>query len=642
MNPMRRLPLFLSTTVLFALCAGPLAAQGWPAPEGAPTEGTYDDGSRGPSVISPPTTSISPDVVDESALRYYASQRQTARVRAEIARLKRLHPGWTEPTDLDSLVQSPTDEAPLWDLFAAGQIKALESAIGARRAADPSWRPSDDLSNKLRRAQFRSEIKAAATPDQVVELYREDPTGLDRADVEMVWSVAQALAESDAITEAYDLYHAILETSTDGPARVATILKAIANLRMEQVERLIQMGRRGANGQSEFDPIANDITRARIVAFLREEPSQTPSPVELAAFESFARRSTDPNQKGLVGWYAYKRKQFREALDWFKLAVAAKGDGVIAHGLAHTLRELNMLREAEDVAYAWRNRHLGNELLFIDLLERWLTLPNPPFIEPERIERYAQVVTSTGSGEGAQGLAWYAYNSCQFETALDWFRRSVAWFPNETNMYGYALTLQRLKQTKPYLEIVNRYDGLFPTVVGLVFRTDSAGPPLPCESRPAAPAARGAPARPDTPSYGRVPRPDAATEAGTAAAMRRKDFPMPVEPDNNLRYPPASTQAMLARQVPPGAYAPEPRRPALPSVARRVPGAGAMPYEKFGYSLLPGYNGLDRAEALPEPPAGTLWEQQERSRPSPATSVTDRFATPTSGTRDRNQERGKP
>jgi cellulose synthase operon protein C len=62
----------------------------------------------------------------------------------------------------------------------------------------------------------------------------------------------------------------------------------------------------------------------------------------------------------------------------------------------------------------------------------------PPHIEPARIARYAQVTMKTQSGEGAQGLAWYAYNNCEFDTAMEWFQRAVAWFPKQDTVYGYA------------------------------------------------------------------------------------------------------------------------------------------------------------------------------------------------------------
>ncbi|MFE1600455.1 hypothetical protein [Methylobacterium sp. ID0610] len=618
--------------------AAPLAAQPAPAapPEAVPRV-VYGDGVRAPAIIVDPDTSGGSGMVDESALRYYASQKQTERMKAEIARLKRLYPGWTEPPDLDSLQPSPPEEAPLWDLFTAGRFEDLRAAIAARRSIEPAWQPSEELARKLRQAEFRNRAKTEAgkRPEEIVALYRAEPSALDPGDVESVWIVADALASAGAGEDAFLLYKAVLDGSNDAGARLATIQKAMAHLRMDLAERLIALGRVDAAGNSEFNPIRLDITRARIAAFLHDDPAQTPSVPDLAAFQAYARKSNDPSQTGLLGWYAYKRKQFREALEWFKLAIARGGDAMVAHGLAHTLRELDMLREAEEVAYAWRDRFVGNEILFIDILERKLTQANPPYIEPARIERYAKVVVESGSGEGAQGLAWYAYNSCQFDTALEWFRRATAWLPGESTVFGYALTLQRLKRQRPFLEVVNRYDGLFPKVVDLVFREDPDGPPLPClgpaaqaAPRPAPPPAQRAEAA--TP-YGRVPRPDAALgrkAEDRPAAVQRNEFPLAVPSENALRYPPLSLQRALAEPVPAGLYAKDPVSP-MPLVARRVPGAGTMPYERYGYALLPGYNGLDKPASLSPVAAGTLWQEQqaEQARTSSGTRL-DRFSVP--------------
>jgi tetratricopeptide (TPR) repeat protein len=580
----------------------------------------YGNGPQAPAILADPNTSGTSDMVDESALRYYASQKQTGRMRAEIARLKRLYPGWIEPTDLDSLQPSPPEEAALWDLFTAGRFEDLRAAIASRRSVEPAWQPSEELARKLRRAEFRNRIKGASgkSAEDVVDLYRADPMALEPTDVETIWTIADNLGETGSVEDAFSLYKSVLDGSSDAGARLATIQKAMSHIKMDQAERLIAMGRKDAEGNSEFDAIRLDITRARIAAFLHDEPAQTPSLADLTAFQTYARKSPDPSQTGLLGWYAYKRRQFREALEWFKQAIASGGDAMVAHGLAHTLRELNMLREAEEVAYAWRDRFVGNEILFIDILERKLTLASPPVIEPARIERYAKVVLASGSGEGAQGLAWYAYNSCQFETALEWFQRATAWLPSETTVFGYALALQRLKRQQAYLETINRYDGLFPKVVDLLFREDPDGPPLPCAGPNTSPASArrrppAAPVKPETPAYGHVPKPDTSTAAALPAAVERKEFPLPVALANPLRYPPASAQQALAA-ISAGAYAKEPATAPSPLVARRVPGAGAMPYERYGYSLLPDYNGLDKPEGLNPPAAGTLWQDQQAGR----------------------------
>ena len=647
----RRAALGLAAALAFGVAAPVSAQTGAP---GAATEGAprivYGDGARAPAILADPDTSGTSGMVDESALRYYASQKQAARMKAEIARLKRLYPGWIEPADLDSLQPSPPEEAPLWDLFTAGRFEDLRAAIASRRSVEPAWQPSEELARKLRRAEFRNRIKAASgkSAEEVVGLYRADQAALDPADVESIWAIADALAASEAGEDAFSLYKSVLDGSGDAGARLATIQKAMTHIKMDQAERLIAMGRQDAEGSSEFDAIRLDITRARIAAFLHDEPAQTPSLADLTAFQTYARKSADPGQTGLLGWYAYRRHQFREALEWFKQAIARGGDAMVAHGLAHTLRELNMLREAEEVAYAWRDRFVGNEILFIDILERKLTLASPPFIEPARIERYAKVVIASGSGEGAQGLAWYAYNSCQFDAALEWFQRAAAWLPGESTVFGYALTLQRLKRQKPYLETVNRYDGLFPKVVDLLFREDAGGPPLPCANQPP-PALPTRPApKPEAQPYGRVPRPDAATAGAKAEAkppaVQRNEFPLPVPLDNPLRYPPASVQRALSDAVPAGTYAREPTAAVTLLVARRVPGAGAMPYERYGYALLPGYNGLDKAEGLGQPPQGTIWQDQQAERTRASSPESGRFSVPGRSSSDRTAQnpRGYP
>ncbi|TXN01109.1 hypothetical protein FV242_19830 [Methylobacterium sp. WL64] len=622
---------------LLALVAVPAAAQN-AVPSARPEPRIiYGDGPRAPAILADPATSRTTDMVDESALRYYAAQKQTARMKAEIARLKRLYPGWNEPPDLNALQPSPPEEAALWDLFTAGRFDDLRAAIAARRSIDPAWQPSEELARKLRRGEFRSRITALTGKESsaIIDLYRADPGALDPLDVQSIWMVADALGDSGSGDEAFELYKSILDGNADSGVRLATIQKTMAHLRMAQAERLIEMGHRGPNGTSEFDAIRLDITRARIAAFLHEESAESPTPADLAAFQTVARKSGDPSQTSLLGWYAYKRRQYREALEWFKQAIARGGDAMVAHGLALTLRQLDMQREAEEVAYAWRDRFVGNELLYIDILEQKLTLPRPPAIEPARIARYAQVVTATTSGEGAQGLAWYAYNSCQFDTALEWFQRAVAWMPSEGTVFGYALTLQRLKRQRPFLETVNRYDGLFPKAVDLLFQDATAGSPLPCDpAPPVAAAAPGrhaaAPGRAEVAPLNRVPRPDLPNAAADAKpiAVQRNEFPLAVSMENGLRYPPPGLARILAEPVPAGTYAREPTASAPPLVARRVPGAGPMPYERFGYALLPDYRGGDKPELLSPPAPGTLWQDQQAERGRPENSEAKRFQLP--------------
>src|SRR5215217_9656038 len=82
---------------------------------------------------TPPANGSQPQV-DESALRYFASQGDTRRVNAEIARLRALYPNWTPPSDLSQLsgaaaaAPDPLIER-LWNLYREDRIAEVRAAI---------------------------------------------------------------------------------------------------------------------------------------------------------------------------------------------------------------------------------------------------------------------------------------------------------------------------------------------------------------------------------------------------------------------------------------------------------------------------------------------------------------------------------
>ena len=577
---------------------------------------------------------------DDFALRYYASLKQTARVEAELARLRTLYPDYEPPADLyEAPASSVIDEQPFWVLFSADRIDELKEAIAARQKELPGWRPSADLASKLRRKEARLRITSFWKADKILDLVdylgREDP-GVLSDDADLLWMAAEAYARAKQNDDAVNMFKRVLASAKDPDLRVATIRKALGVLRMPDVEILLAAVPGALAWKDEYAPLVIDVTRARIAAFLHDARAEEVPPADVAKFEAYARDSRAADQLGLVAWYNYKRRDFNGALEWFKLAIENDGDAMIAHGLAHSLRALDRKREAEEVAYAWREPLVNNVILFLDLLETDLTREVPPFIEGGRLARYAKVTMETASGEGAQALAWYAYNSCQWDVALFWFERAVAWFPKDATVYGYALTLKRLKKDRSLYELANRYDGLFAKVVEILFPDSYHHPPTPCDRRDAAklhgPGVKTAgfmapgpaliPGAP--PNYAKIMVDYAAqknasdpfetaqdAEAAARALARLKGkFPAAVAMENPLRFHPAP--------LAPPPEAPLRKDPATapaPLVARRVPGVGPMPYEKYGFSLLPGWNGQAAASWPPYSrqiaPPGTQWAEQD-------------------------------
>ena len=557
------------------------------------------------------------DRPDETALRYYAGTQQRARVAAETERLHRRHPGWQPPADLWTLRPGGEDEDLFWDLLSAGRSAELDAALAARAAAEPGWKPSPGLAEGVALRGLRDEALGLAKAERWQELAdlaaRRRPE-VEAAGAEVIWAAAEAFGRSEREAEALALLRIALSGGRlTAEERRVSLLRVLPLLPMAEIDRLA-----AASDPAELEPIRTDLIRGRIAAVLHDEAGQVVTAADLSAFTAYAEAAADPNQPALVAWLALKRRDLPEALAWFKRAMARGGDAMVAHGLAHTLRRMGLRREAEEVAYAWREPLVNNALLFIDLLESDLTRPAPPPVEAARLARYAEVTLANASGEGAQALAWYAYNTCQFETALGWFRRAAAWYPKEATVFGYALALRRMRQERAFVEVVNRYDGLFPKVVGLLFQP-AADRPLPCEgARPPRPAERASvyldltQQPPSAPLRGRVPAPEEVGEPRAAPPLvRRSDFPVMVNLENDLR-------AAASGSAAPAPPVPERGAGRAPTTARRVPGVGPMPYERYGFALLPGWTGSDASgsSAADRPaPAGTLWAE-ERAGPA--------------------------
>ncbi len=582
---------------------------------------------------------------DETALRYYAAQNQMKRVAAEIERLRRLYPSWRPPETLVEPASTSTeDEQPLWDLFGADRLDELRAAIEERTRAEPDWRPSKDLTDKIARKEMRQRLMSFwrdGNLDELINSVSRDGYGGDRADVDLQWTIAEAYARMKRTDDALAIYQSLMRTLIDTNERMATIRKAMDTLRISDVEPLFKELSAGDVGRAELASLSIDITRARISAYLRDERAERIPDNEFKAFQDYVRSQDDPNQIGLVAWYHLKNKASRDALEWFKLSLERGGDAMIAHGLANALRELGLKREAEEVAFAWRDALINNSILFIDVLETDLTQPSPPYIEPGRLMRYAQVTMDLASGEGAQALGWYAYNTCQYEAAREWFERAVAWYPKEATVYGLVLSLQRTKRSKEVFELANRYDGLFPKVIGVLFPDGYQRPPSPCDMmaagsrapagfRAAQPVPGSAPSA-QRHAFGQTQfQTPVNAQQGWMQSFQspalvpvlndqmprfaRGEFPAAVDPENNRRYP--SSGKLMGRplqiNMPPALQtllrAEQVRL--TPLVARRVQGVGPMPYERWGFSLLPGANGQtapDAPHSAQTAPPGTVW-----------------------------------
>ena len=186
--------------------------------------------------------------VDESGLRFYASQNDRVRVDSETRRLKALYPEWVVPEDLFApQTQGGENEGPLWELFSADKMDELAAMIEARKQAEPGWEPSRDFMGKFRRKQARLKVMALSADKEWKKLaaFAESNSAVGEiGDVDVLWTLAEGFSRAKLRAKALATYASILDSSTDPAERIGTMHKAIANLQMADIETLIAKGRK--------------------------------------------------------------------------------------------------------------------------------------------------------------------------------------------------------------------------------------------------------------------------------------------------------------------------------------------------------------------------------------------------------------
>jgi len=406
--------------------------------------------------------------VDESALRYYAGQGDTARVAAEIRRLKTLHAHWQPPEDLFSQSGATIDEQPLWALFTAKRYEELRERIAALQAEQPDFAPSADLASKLVQAERREAIVIAAEGrdwPRVIELATAAEDLLVCREIDLLWRVAEAFSGIEEPARAVEVYRYILTTCDNSRERLATVQKASAILPAPTVQELIALGKRRGAG-TEFDAVGIDMIRRKIGQVSSGETTEMPDARELKLIETSARRGT-ADDAALLGWFHFGRKDYAAAKEWFALAVKTASKPKHVEGYVLALRNAGDLDQAEELAYRHREADALIRKAYIEIVASDITGPMARPLSPERQARLEDVITKDRSALGAQALGWRLYNAGNFAPARAWFERSIAWAPSEEAVVGLIVTARRLNDNATALATVNAYKQHYPAVDSL-------------------------------------------------------------------------------------------------------------------------------------------------------------------------------
>jgi tetratricopeptide (TPR) repeat protein len=403
------------------------------------------------------------DAVDESALRYFARKGDKIRLEAEIARLRALHPQWTPPADpLAAPVIVDRQLDAMWQLYADAKYDELEKAIAERKRAQPGWVPPADLTSKLAEAESRRKLVAASDAklyEEVVALGARAPHLLTCGDVDVLWRVAEAFANTARVERAIDAYAYILDNCPKPEERLATVMKAAALLDYGQMQGLLAHEKTLDDGKGEFEPIRDDLAR-RFVSEGDINARLEVAPAYLARLATVAETGGKASDALLLGWYYMKRDRLAEAGTFFRRAHDHEDSASASQGLALTLIAAKKPAEAEAVMARWRDSSDEAWATYFAATANLLAMRPPPVIEADILARMAEAAARRHDVRTAEGFGWYALSFKQPRTAARWFRTTLGWKPDhEPAAYGLAVARLRLNDTAGVRQIQKLWAG---------------------------------------------------------------------------------------------------------------------------------------------------------------------------------------
>ncbi|RRN67191.1 cellulose synthase [Agrobacterium deltaense] len=401
--------------------------------------------------------------VDLSALRYFAARGDTQRLEAEIARLRALYPNWTPPADPLAIPENgdPRLDA-MWQLYTDGRYAEVRKAIADRQQAEPGWQPPDNLTGMLSLAEARQRLVNASDLKQyttVVDTAANNPSLLTCGEVDVLWRVADAFANTDRMGRARDAYLYILNNCTVASDRLATVQKASALLPAEMMDELLAKEKPGADGQLEFEPVKNDLARQFVAKAGEKEGIAVPS-AYVMRLQRLAETDKLASDALLLGWYNIRQKNMAEAEKWFRKAREEEDSASASQGLALALIDRNEPREAEDVMYKWRKASDDALATYLAATANLLALEPPVVLPPEVLQRIAAETVAQKDAATAQQFGWYSLAFRQTPLALQWFSTALGWKPDdEPSAYGMAVSYHDLRNLAGLRGIQQQWGG---------------------------------------------------------------------------------------------------------------------------------------------------------------------------------------
>ncbi len=428
------------------------------------------------ALAAPPSADAAPaaatlDPVVTAALYYYAKERQSGRVEAELRRLQALHPGFVAPADLYSAGVAPApEETALWALYAAENLAGVEAEIIRRKGAEPDWSPTADFSAKLARKTQRLQMAERTKAEDWLGVlaHAEGLNPASEKDIDLVWLMADAHSVTGDIEGLASVLRGLLART--GDARLAdaelvvTLQKALKDFPATEIRMLI--GTLWPNGAPATiaTSLRADLIRKEIADFNTAPDAPPVAPEDVRLLSMLTAKSRTPADLSLLGWYNLKLEKPDLALPLFEAAMEVAPDPDAAKGLYLSLSR----QKLDDKAFDFATIHLKDlsedPVFLMNVLSPRFGDPDNGVIAEDALMAYSTAIMETGAADHAEILGWYAYNSRQFEAAEAWFRQSYGWEASADRLKGLALTFLRRDKTRDYAALRKEFAGVYPDI----------------------------------------------------------------------------------------------------------------------------------------------------------------------------------
>lgn len=395
---------------------------------------------------------------DETALRYFAQQGDTVRLQREIERLRALYPNWQPPAD-----PLTTDFVPdqsivrIWDLVTAGDYAGARAAIAEKKAADPTFVPTADLTETIERGEAGTRLRIASDAgqyDEVLSVAANAPQLLTCASVDNLWRLAEAFIKTSTKQRGIDAYAYILTNCTDAAERFATMQKAIELLDRAELTPLLALEK-----DEEFATLRLDLARRAVAAAL-EEGGATPATDDIDLLGKSAMADKNAEDLRLLGYLELDRNRPSEARRFFEAAISADPSAESAQGLGVALVQLNDPAEAEAALAEYRDENEDIAKVYRDAAAATLAREPRLAVSETILGRIVETAIGTRDAGLAQELGWYAYAFNQPQTALEWFQTALGWQADlEPAAYGLMVSANALGDAARVEEIRRSWGG---------------------------------------------------------------------------------------------------------------------------------------------------------------------------------------